>query len=221
MADIFEEVDEDLRRDNAAALWAKYQNLVYGVAALIIIGTAGVTGWQIYDRNTREKAGVEYLQALQRTEQDPKAAGEVLGTIIHEDGAFAGLARFDLVHASIKAGDKAKALELLSEMANDAKLAAPLKGAAAVMGGYMALDLGKADAANALATPLIGDGQPYRLAAAEITGLAAYAGGDKAKAKEIFTKLDEELKKAAEAGTVSVPANLQNRVTIMLDRLAG
>ena len=221
MADIFEEVDEDLRRDNAAALWAKYQNLVYGVAALIILGTAGVTGWQIYDRNTREKAGVEYLQALQRTEQDPKAAGEVLGTIIHEDGAFAGLARFDLVHASIKAGDKAKALELLSEMANDAKLAAPLKGAAAVMGGYMALDLGKADAANALATPLIGDGQPYRLAAAEITGLAAYAGGDKAKAKEIFTKLDEELKKAAEAGTVSVPANLQNRVTIMLDRLAG
>jgi hypothetical protein len=221
VADIFEEVDEDLRRDNAAALWAKYQNLVYGVAALIILGTAGVTGWQIYDRNAREKAGVEYLQALQRADQDPKAAGEVLGTIIHEDGAFAGLARFDLVHASIKAGDKAKALELLSEMANDAKLAAPLKGAAALMGGYIALDLGKADAANALATPLAGDGQPYRLSAAEITGLAAYAGGDKAKAKEIFTKLDEELKKAAEAGTVSVPANLQNRVTIMLDRLAG
>ncbi|MBI2255363.1 MAG: tetratricopeptide repeat protein [Proteobacteria bacterium] len=221
MADIFEEVDEDLRRDSAAALWAKYQNLVYGAVALIILGTAGVTGWQIYDRNAREKAGIEYLQALQRADQDPKAAGEVLGAVVHEDGPFAGLARFDLVHASLKANDKAKALELLTEMANDAKLAAPLKGAAALMGGYVALDLGKADAANALATPLIGDGRPYRLSAAEITGLAAYAGGDKAKAKEIFTKLDDELKKAAEAGSTSVPANLQNRVSIMLDRLAG
>jgi hypothetical protein len=221
VADIFEEVDEDLRRDSAAALWAKYQNVVYGAVALVILGTAGVTGWQIYDRNAREKAGIEYLQALQRADQDPKAAGDVLGTLVHEGGPFAGLARFDLVHAAIKAGDKAKALEQLTAMAGDAKLEAPLKGAAALMGGYVALDLGKADAALALAMPLTGDGQPYRLSAAEITGLAAYAGGDKAKAKEIFTKLDEELKKAAEAGSTSVPANLQNRVSIMLDRLAG
>lgn len=221
MADIFEEVDEDLRRDSAAALWARYQNVVYGVAALIILATAGVTGWEIYQRNAREKAGVEYLQALQRTEQDPKAAGEVLGTLIHADGPFAGLARFDLVQATIKAGDKVKALELLTNMANDAALDAPLKSAAALMGGYIALDLGKADAALALATPLVGDGQPYRLSAAEITGLAAYAGGDKAKAKEIFAKLDEELKKATEAGQNSVPTNLRDRVAIMLDRLAG
>ena len=221
MADIFEEVDEDLRRDSAAALWAKYQNWVYGAVALVILGTAGVTGWEIYDRNAREKAGIAYLQALQRADQDPKAAGEVLGTLVHEGGPFAGLARFDLVHAALKAGDKPGALEQLTQMAGDANLAPPLKGAAALMGGYVALDLGKADAANALATPLLGDGQPYRLSAAEITGLAAYGAGDKAKAKEIFTKLDDELKKAAEAGTTSVPANLQNRVTIMLDRLAG
>jgi len=221
VADIFEEVDEDLRRDTAAALWAKYQNLVYGVVALIILGTAGVTAWEIYDRNAREKAGAEYLQALQRAEQDPKAAGEVLGALAHEGGPFADLARFDQVHAALKAEDKAKALELLTAMATDASLAAPLKGAAALMGGYVALDLGKPDAAVALATPLAGDGQPYRLSAAEITGLAAYAGGDKAKAKEIFSKLDEELKKDAAAGLDKAPANLQNRVTIMLDRLAG
>ncbi len=221
MADIFEEVDEDLRRDTAAALWAKYQNLVYGAVALIILGTAGVTGWQIYDRNAREAAGVEYLGALQRVSQDPKAAPELLGQLIHADGPFANLARFDLVHASLQAGDKAKALELLSGMANDPSFAAPLKGMAALMGGYVALDLGKADAALALAQPLVAEGQPYRLSAIEITGLAAFASGDKAKAKEIFQGLDAALKKEEEAGLNTAPANLRNRVSIMLDRLAA
>lgn len=220
MADIFQEVDEDLRRDTASALWAKYQNLVYGVVAIIILGTAGVTGWQIYDRQAREKAGAAYLGALQQAELDPKSAPEVLGQLVHAGGPFADLARFDLAHAALKAGDKQGALDLLTGMANDGALAAPLKGAAALMGGYVALDLGKADAALALAQPLTADGQPYRLSALEITGLAAYATGDKAKAKEVYQGLDEIIKQEDAAGVEKAPANLRNRVTIMLDRLA-
>ena len=220
MADIFQEVDEDLRRDTASALWAKYQNLVYGVVALIVLGTAAVTGWQIYDRQAREKAGTEYLNALQATTLDPKSAPEVLGQLIHAGGVFANLARFDLAHAALKAGEKQQALDLLTAMAGDAAYPAPLKGAAALMGGYVALDLGKADAALALAQPLTIEGQPYRFSALEITGLAAYATGDKAKAKEIFQGLDDSFKKEDEAGLATAPANLRDRVAIMLDRLA-
>lgn len=220
MADIFQEVDEDLRRDTASALWAKYQNLVYGLVAVIILGTAGVTGWQIYDRQARENAGNAYLTALQQADQDPKSATQVLGELVHAGGPFADLARFDLAHAALKAGDKQQALDLLTAMAGDATFAPPLKGAAALMGGYVALDLGKADAALALAQPLTAEGQPYRLSALEITGLAAYATGDKAKAKTIFQGLDEIFTKEAAAGLDKAPANLRNRVTIMLDRLA-
>nr|WP_298682396.1 tetratricopeptide repeat protein [uncultured Dongia sp.] len=220
MADIFQEVDEELRGDRASALWAKYQNVVYGLVALIILGTAGVTGWQIYDRQAREKAGIAYLNATQQAAQDPKAAPDLLGQLIHEGGPFADLARFDLAHAALKAGNKQQALDLLTTMANDTSYAAPLRGAAGLMGGYVALDLGKADAAVALAQPLTAEGQPYRLSALEITGLAAYATGDKAKAKEIFTGLDEVFKKEDAAGLATAPANLRNRVTIMLDRLA-
>jgi hypothetical protein len=54
----------------------------------------------------------------------------------------------------------------------------------------------------------------------EITGLAAYGSGDKAKAKEIFQNLDDTFKKEDAAGVEKAPANLRNRVTIMLDRLA-
>jgi hypothetical protein len=220
VADIFQEVDEELRGDRASALWAKYQNLVYGLVAVIILGTASVTGWQIYDRQAREKAGHAYLAALQAADQDPKSAPQMLGELAHAGGPFADIVRFDLAHAALKAGDKQGALDLLTAMATDASYAAPLKGAAALMGGYVALDLGKADAAVALAQPLTAEGQPYRLSALEITGLAAYATGDKAKAKGIFQGLDDIFKKEAAAGIDTAPANLRNRVTIMLDRLA-
>jgi len=220
VADIFQEVDEDLRRDTASALWAKYQNLVYGLVAVIILGTAGVTGWQIYDRQAREKAGAAYLGALQAAEQDPKSATDVLGQLVHAGGPFADIARFDLAHSALKAGDKKGALDQLTGMANDGALAAPLKGAAALMGAYVALDLGQADAAVTLVKPLTADGQPYRLSALEVTGLAAFAAGDKAGARKIYQDLEETFKKEDAAGIATAPSNLRNRVTIMLDRLA-
>ena len=46
MADIFKEVDEDLRRDNAAKVGKKYAPLIIGVAAAVILTVAGVQGWR-------------------------------------------------------------------------------------------------------------------------------------------------------------------------------
>jgi len=35
MTDIFQEVDEEVRRDKAAEFWKKYQNLIFAGAALV------------------------------------------------------------------------------------------------------------------------------------------------------------------------------------------
>ena len=58
MADIFQEVDEELRGDRASALWAKYQNVVYGLVALIILGTAATIG-------LRAKRHIDWLKKQQ------------------------------------------------------------------------------------------------------------------------------------------------------------
>ena len=46
MSDIFQEVDEEVRRDKAAEFWKKYQNLIIGAAVLIVLATAG---YRYYD----------------------------------------------------------------------------------------------------------------------------------------------------------------------------
>jgi hypothetical protein len=214
VSDIFQEIDEDLRRDKVSALWNRYQNLVYAAVAVVILGTAGVTGWRIYDTRVKEQAGAAYLSALQVTSQDPKAAVDVFAKLAGEGGPVAGLARFDMARAAVLAGDKPAALDILAAMAAEAKLDAPMQGAAALMGAYLALDLGKADQANALVQKLLAEGNAYRLLALEVTGLAALAAGDTTKAREIFAAL-EPLAAANDA-----PSQMRERVAIMLDRLA-
>ena len=45
MADIFHEVEEDLRRDQAAAIWNKYGNYIIGAALLLVLAVAAHWGW--------------------------------------------------------------------------------------------------------------------------------------------------------------------------------
>lgn len=214
MSDIFQEVEEDLRRDKASALWAKYQNLVYALVAIVVLGTAGVTAWRIYHDRAREQAGAEYLAALQAGQQDPKAAVDIFAGIAGQKGPVSGLARFDMARAAVLAGDKPQALDILTAMAGDGKLDAPMRGAAAVMGGYLALDLDRAADGEQLVQPQLADGNPYRPLALEITGLAAYAAGDKERARRVFDEL------APLAAAPGAPAGLNDRVSIMRDRLA-
>lgn len=214
MSDIFQEIDEDLRRDKFSALWNKYQNVIYVGVAAIILGTAGTTVWRIYERRVEEQAGAAYLSALQATTQDPKAAVDIFAGIAEAGGPAASLARFDMARAAVLAGDKQGALDMLSAMAGDARIDAPMQGAAAIMAGYLALDLKQPDQAIGQVEKLLLEGNAYRLMAMEITGLAAHAAGDNAKAKQIFTDL-APLAEAPEA-----PAKLRERVAIMLDRLA-
>src|SRR5580704_7571236 len=65
MADIFREVDEEVRRERAVQIWQKYQAFFIVAAVLIIAGTAA---WRFYVYHTgqqAEAAGHSYEAALQ------------------------------------------------------------------------------------------------------------------------------------------------------------
>ncbi len=45
MSDIFREVEEEVRREQAKKLWDRYGAYVIGVAVLLVAVTAGYRGW--------------------------------------------------------------------------------------------------------------------------------------------------------------------------------
>ena len=213
MADIFQEVDEDLRRDKALVFWKKYQNHIIAFVLVVIAGTAGISGWRAYHQHQIEANGTAYLQAMAALERDPKAAGPQFDALANGGSGFAVLARFQQANLALKNGDKAKAAGLFQNIAGDGSVDKAMKDMAAILGGLTLLDLGKPDDASKLVAPLTGDNQAYRFSALEIQGQAAFASGDKKKAKEIFTQL-KQLGQLPNA-----PQGVTARADLMLNRL--
>jgi hypothetical protein len=213
VADIFQEVDEDLRRDKALAFWKRYQNHIIGFAIIAIAATAGFSGWRYYKQQKIEANGAAYLQALQTLEKDPKAAMPQFEALAKNGGGFAVLAQFQQANQTLKDGDKAKAAEQFAAIAQDGSVDKALKDLAAVLGGLAFLDAGKPEDAAKLVEPLTGDNEPYRYSALEVQAQAALAGGDKAKAKKLY----EQLKQLS--ALPNAPQGVSARAEIMLQRL--
>ncbi|RMD61147.1 MAG: hypothetical protein D6826_10685, partial [Alphaproteobacteria bacterium] len=64
MADIFKEVDEELRRESLEKIWKKYGAWIIAAAVALILAVAGYQAWQAYDLNRRQKLSEQFEAAL-------------------------------------------------------------------------------------------------------------------------------------------------------------
>ena len=74
MADIFDEIDEELKQDRAKELWTRYGKFVIAAAAAVVIGVGASQGFSAWTRSQAETAANLYQQAL--TSDDNVAALE-------------------------------------------------------------------------------------------------------------------------------------------------
>lgn len=214
MADIFHEVEEDLRRDQATAIWKKYGTYIIGAVLLLVLVVAAHWGWTKYATNRQMQASADFLSAASTS--DLKARETALAKVAAEGGVYGVLARFRLAETAIEAGDKAKARGILGEIAKDGDADKPLRDLALIQAALLELEVGKPEAAADLVKDLTQEGEPYRLSALEVTGLAALAAGDNEKARTTF----ETLKKVAEEESVA-GSGFAQRAEQMLDRLGN
>ena len=214
MADIFHEIEEDLRRDQAAAIWKKYGNVIIGAALVLVLAVAAQWGWSEYSARKQLQASADFLRAA--ATGDLKQREAELAPVVADGGIYGVLARFRLAETAIEAGDKDKARGILGEIAREQGTDKPLRDLAAIQAALLELDGGKPDAAADLVKDLTKEGEGYRLSALEITGLAALAAGDKEKAKASF----EAVKKAAEQDAAPGTGFVQ-RADQLLDRLGN
>ena len=64
MSDIFQEVDEDVRRDKAVEFWTLHQNKILAVFVLIVLAVAGFRFYQYEREQKAEATGAAYESAL-------------------------------------------------------------------------------------------------------------------------------------------------------------
>lgn len=200
MSDIFREVDEEVRRDQALEFWKKYQNLIIGVALLIVAGTAG---WRVYDhfrQRAAEEAGAKF-EAASILARDGKTSEAIAGwnaMIKDTPQGYVLLARLRAA-GEIGQGDANAGAAAFDAIANDAAVAPLFREVAKVRAAMLKVDSGAPAEVEARLKPLAEAGQPMRNLARELLGVAALKRNDMEAAARWFDMIVIDSQASADA----------------------
>jgi hypothetical protein len=76
VSELFDEVDEEVRRDQLKKLWDQYSIYIIAIALLIIAGVGGWRGYQYVEAKKAAEAGAAFDKAVELSEQNKHAEAE-------------------------------------------------------------------------------------------------------------------------------------------------
>ncbi|MHA1600058.1 MAG: tetratricopeptide repeat protein [Alphaproteobacteria bacterium] len=214
MADIFKEVDEDLRRDNAAKVWKKYGAVIVGAAVAVVLAVAGLQMWRAYDLDQRGKLSDQFAVVLDAAARgDNVSAQEALRDLSDPtSGGYSGLAAFEDARLRADGGDIDGAIVIWDQIAETSTLGEGLQTAAVILSVLNQIDTGDAQSLRQRLEPLSAEGQAYRAAALELLALIALREGEQEAARSLYGTLADDR---------DAPAGARARATQMLAALKG
>lgn len=210
MSDIFQEVEEDLRRERLKKVWDRYGIFVLAAALAIVLVTGGYSGYEWWKTKRERAAGDLFVAALADAEGAPTSSVAETLTAFAEDApaGYAMLARFRAATVYDQAGETQSARDAFAALAADSSVPETYRDVARLRLGQIELDLGNHEAVRQTVGPMAEDaGNAYNAAAQELMGLSAYAAGDIDAARRWY----ESLRDAA-----GVPAGVKSRARFML-----
>lgn len=212
MADIFREIDEEMRQENLQRIWKKYNVLIVAAVAAILIGTAGYVGWQHYSASQRAAEAERFAAALAVAGQEnaDQAIRDFAAVAGEAKYGYAALARLEQAGLMAEAGDLPGAIDAYDALAADSAAAQPFRDLAIVLGAYRRLQADDAPGAVTSLSGLAAGSSPWRHLAREITALAAEKQGNRAEARRLLRQLVDD---------TEAPSGVRARAAEMLQAL--
>jgi hypothetical protein len=191
MADIFREVDEDVRRDELLGYWRRYGKYAVAVAVVFVLSVAGFTFLKQYNERQRQAASAAFEMASAQAQADKAGeAASAFQTLADTyGGGYAQLARLRAARAQVAAGDRDGALRAFDAIAADSSVEGFLRDLARLEAAALLVDAGDPAAVEAHLAPLLAEGAPLRPLARELQALLALRQGDTAKAGALYQEL--------------------------------
>jgi hypothetical protein len=179
LADIFHEVDEEVRRERLKKLWDRYGIHAIALAVLVVAGIAAWRGYEYWVAKRAAAAGAAFEAALALNEQGKFAEAEAaLAKIAAEAPAgYRLLARMRAAAAlaQIKPADAVKAYD---ELSADASLGAIWQDLAAVRAGMLLVDTASLADMRRRLDPAAEPARSFRHTARELLALSAWRNHD-------------------------------------------
>ncbi len=210
MTDIFHEVEEDLRREQAKRLWRRFGPYVLLVAILIVVATAGWRGWLYWREQQAAATGDRFVAALQlaqdgKREEALKALQDLTAS---GTGGYPVLARFRAAAELAGAGKSDDAVKAFDAIAADGSTPPLLKSMARLRAAMLLVDTSDLAAMQARIGDLAATGGPWRNSARELLGLTAWRVGDVEAARGYFKDISDD---------PAAPQSTKARANLMLE----
>jgi hypothetical protein len=213
VSDIFQEVDEEVRRERLMKLWERYQNLIIALIVLILAGVGGWRGYEYYQAKRAAEIGTAFEQAVTLAEEGKHAEAEAAFAKVATEGSaiYRQLALMRQATELAQTDPKA-AIAAYDKVASDSAVGVDLKDLASVRAGELLLDAGNFNEARAHLEPLANEGRPYRHTARELLALGAWRAGDTAAVKRWSDLI---------ASDIQTPPAIRDRVEMLAALVAA
>ncbi|TCK31589.1 hypothetical protein EV667_1700 [Ancylobacter aquaticus] len=188
MADIFNEIDEDLRRERFGRLWTRYGAYLIGFAVLIVVAVAGWRGYEWWRMHQDQAAGAQFEAAMALSTEGKTAEAEAAFAALEKDAprGYRVLARFRSADELAKT-DRTAAVADYDALARDASISPLMQNVAQIRAGLLLVDTAPLADIESRMKPLDTPTGAFRHSAREIIGLAQYKAGDYVGATATFT----------------------------------
>ncbi len=196
MSDVFQEVEEDYRREQVAKLWQKYRVAVVGGVAALVVGVAGFQGWSYWRARQIESSSRSFEVVAEKIASGTgaeKAAADDLAKIAA--GGAAGyplVARFQEAALRAGLGDVKAAVKLYDGIASSGGGGALFRDYAQLRASMLLSEMAPLDDLKKRLEPIAGsapcsvNASPWCVQAQEILAYATWRAGKKAEALKLY-----------------------------------
>jgi hypothetical protein len=175
VSELFDEVDEDVRRDQLKQLWDRYSVFVVAAAFLIIAAVGGWRGYQYLEAKKAAEAAVAFDKAADLADQNKHAEAEAAFAKLAEvaPSGYRTLARLRAAAETAKRDPQA-AVKLYDEMAADRSVNVPEQDLARLRAAGLLLETTTYDNMLQRLEGATAPAGTYRHSARELLALSAW-----------------------------------------------
>ena len=185
MSELFDEVDEDVRRDQLKKLWDQYSIYIVAGALLIIAAVGGWRGYQYLEARKAAEAGAAFDKAVELSEQNKHAEAETafIDLAAKASSGYRVLAR---LRAAAEAGnrDPKAAAKMYDDIAADRSVGAAEQDLARVRAAGLLLETSSYPDMLARLEAAAAPGSTFRHTARELLALSAWRASDATAARK-------------------------------------
>jgi hypothetical protein len=185
VSELFDEIDEDVRRDQLKKLWEKYSLYIIAGVILIIAAVGGWRGYQYLEGKKAAEAGAAFDRAVELSEASKHAEAEAAFADLAAKAPFGYrvLARLRMA-AEVASRDQQAAAKLFDEIAADRSVGVAEQDLARIRAAQLLLEStsypNMKERLEAAAAP----GATFRHTARELLALSAWRANDASAARQ-------------------------------------